>query len=650
MSKINFNLCCLIINSMIVKLFLGGSAAILRENGSAACLVMVLSAVIFALICVIARAVGKSVIKIIDGEKTQNIVSALLAAYFICASVYFVYTFSDALCGLPYIGISRFSVIALILISVFIIARGGKGPLFGLCGLCVPVTVAGLAAIILNASGRCDLLRAVPALGSGAGTIIISAFKNIFSFSEILLPLSYMFAFAEERGSKGIFPSILIALALYTAYFVVLMLSVPMIPVAATDGADLTRSIARFSGMNRLNMRPDAVYIIISAASAILYLSAAVIIIGKLLNNIGAPKKFASKKAAVLIAAVLSVFLLSGCGGKREVENTAYIIAVGIDASDEGGYDFTLQFSNPLKSGSDTDASAPEEDGNNEEKEEEKPTNNLSLRAPNIFEAVEDSKSYLGKSPTLSHLKLIVFSREVLKSGAAAEICGGFLGADEVRPETKLCAAESAKEYLTEAKPSLEESTARYYELLFSKRSATGGLETNLTDFFSRAADGGTGAVMPIVAKDGICGGMVFSGPYPAVSLSCDECRLVNLALGKTDEELFFTTEGGASYSAESKSRGFKTEASDHEIRGTAELSFSVSAKGSNDDLAECENDLEQKLRAVFDKIYAGGADIFEFKKRSRLEFTTEKQYQEYQNSRPEIKLKKFFIKFIPKI
>ena len=216
-----------------------------------------------------------------------------------------------------------------------------------------------------------------------------------------------------------------------------------------------------------------------------------------------------------------------------------------------------------------------------------------------------------------------------------------------MRLETKLCAAESAKDYLTGAEPSLEESAARYYELLFSEKSAVGGLETNLIDFNSRVSGIGSGAVMPIVSKDGIGGGIVFNGRFPAARLSGDECRLVNSALGRCDEELFFTSENGVSYSIKGKRPDIEADALNGEIRGTARLCFMgpESASGFGTDQPKAE--FEQKIRAVFEKIYAEGADIFEFKKRARLDFRTEKKYDAYMESGPKIKMDNLEINFI---
>jgi hypothetical protein len=54
-------------------------------------------------------------------------------------------------------------------------------------------------------------------------------------------------------------------------------------------------------------------------------------------------------KTAILIA-ILALFL-TGCGDGNEPDAQGYVVAIGIDAPENGGegYDFTLQFANPSK-------------------------------------------------------------------------------------------------------------------------------------------------------------------------------------------------------------------------------------------------------------------------------------------------------------
>ena len=86
MSKINFNLCCLVINSVIVKLFIDCSGGLVYENGSAACLSLVLSVIMFLIITGTVWALRKPIIAFLEKRSVKKIVYTLLAAYFICGA------------------------------------------------------------------------------------------------------------------------------------------------------------------------------------------------------------------------------------------------------------------------------------------------------------------------------------------------------------------------------------------------------------------------------------------------------------------------------------------------------------------------------------------------------------------------------------
>lgn len=86
-----------------------------------------------------------------------------------------------------------------------------------------------------------------------------------------------------------------------------------------------------------------------------------------------------------------------------------------------------------------------------------------------------------------------------------------------MRPETKICIAstDTAKEYLYGVNPSLEESTARYYELLFSDSSTTETLQTNLRTFLIKLTGSSGDGYLPIISPDGFTGQSCFPGKYP---------------------------------------------------------------------------------------------------------------------------------------
>ncbi len=648
MKRFNFNLSCLILNCVTAKLFLDYSGFLLIENGSGAALAIVLSALLFSIIASVIYSLRGAILEIVERRAVKKPLFAVLAAYFICEAIYYSYSLINDLGRSEYLNTTWILILIVLAAAVFIVTRGGKGALFKLHGLCVPVIAAGLIFISLNALPRCDVYNAVPLLGNGVRTVVFSAFRNIFAFSGIILPAAYLLLFDEERKSKHILAVAIIGAALYSLYYIVLFLSINA-EYAALGGADLTRVMAGFSGMSRLNMRLDALYIIIKTASAILYISALLTAVKKLLASLGFRGKTFGKSAAAVLLCALIITPLAGCGDARDVENTAYIIAVGVDpANTETGYEFTLQFSNPLKNGSDTSAETSDDtdDESGENNSEKKAVSNITVGARNIFEAIEKSKSYLGKSAALSHMKLLVISNDLLNIGPteAEEICKSFLSADEVRPETKLCAAESAKEYLTSVEPAMEESPARYYELLFSEKSAVVSFETNLLEFVT-ASEGS--ARMAEVNASGLSGGLLFPVGAPPIYLGGEECSLLNTALGKTDEPIFFETADSEPYYIRGKCRAkARSNIENTCIYGSISLRLACPRDASGNISQSGREHFEQSLREIIKRLYAEGADIFEFRKRAKMNFLTETEYNEFTGSSPAVFIENPEIKF----
>lgn len=221
------------------------------------------------------------------------------------------------------------------------------------------------------------------------------------------------------------------------------------------------------------------------------------------------------KTTASILVLLIGIVPLCGCYDNRDIEDTAYAIAVGVDKDENtGSLIFSFQFTNPLTTGENTDPAKFR--FRKKVKQKNKSVNNISIDADNIFDGLESVKRFIGKTPSLSHLKLIVFSKSITNSdGYLKNICEDFININDVRPETKICIAstDTAKEYLYGVNPSLEESTARYYELLFSDSSTTETLQTNLRTFLIKLTGSSGDGYLPIISPDGFTGGnLVFRG------------------------------------------------------------------------------------------------------------------------------------------
>ncbi len=212
--------------------------------------------------------------------------------------------------------------------------------------------------------------------------------------------------------------------------------------------------------------------------------------------------------ASVLCLALC--FSLCGCYDSSEIEENAYIIAIGIDKGEVEAYKYTFQVSNPLESGGSIGAEEKAQENTASSDEKNKTVDNIVVEAEDYFLARDKLKQLISKDVMMTHLKVIVLSFDVAKEDALkhGEL---LLHEREIRPGTNLCLSQSAMGYLLSVKPTLEESTVRYYELFFRNRDVPSAPVTELREFVGRSLDSSHDGVIPIVNADGFSGMGIFS-------------------------------------------------------------------------------------------------------------------------------------------
>ncbi len=173
------------------------------------------------------------------------------------------------------------------------------------------------------------------------------------------------------------------------------------------------------------------------------------------------------KRSKAIGVLIIAATFLCGCYDSREVDETAYIIALGIDDNEENGYTYTIQFSAPLESVSgEGGASGSATEG---EENENSTVRNVVIKAKDFYTAKNMTNNFMGKNVDMSHLKLIVFSNKIDKDGILKH-SQFLLREREIRPHTAVAVSEgSAEKYIKSVKPELEANTAKYYELMSKK-------------------------------------------------------------------------------------------------------------------------------------------------------------------------------------
>lgn len=204
-------------------------------------------------------------------------------------------------------------------------------------------------------------------------------------------------------------------------------------------------------------------------------------------------------KKTLCIFFILCSFFLCSCYDSTDVEETAYLISLGIDKANSG-YSYTFQFASPFKTGGVSDIEENEQNENEPEiKESKNPTvKNIVIAAPDFYTAKNMLLNYLSKNLNMSHLKMIVCSDKVAEE-SFNEHSELFSHEREIRPGTFLSISDGkAEAFLKAVNPTLEGNTAKYYELVNSEETMLYAPVKRLGEFSNDSQTLDKTAVLPI--------------------------------------------------------------------------------------------------------------------------------------------------------
>ncbi len=210
-----------------------------------------------------------------------------------------------------------------------------------------------------------------------------------------------------------------------------------------------------------------------------------------------------------ILLLLFPVIFLSGCYDQKEIDETAYIVALGIDKGDNNNFSYTFQFSAPLAmTGGKTEGG--EKSGSSEKSETgNSSVTTLTIAAPDFYVAKNLTNNFLSKNVDMSHLKFIVFSSEIgaddLESHSQL-----LLREREIRPHTAIAvSANPASEFLENVNPELESNTSKYYELMSLRSNNVYSPPKRLHDFVDEYSSKNRNTVLPV----GICGNEIKNFP-----------------------------------------------------------------------------------------------------------------------------------------
>lgn len=193
-------------------------------------------------------------------------------------------------------------------------------------------------------------------------------------------------------------------------------------------------------------------------------------------------KQKMSYKRMILIFLLSAVFsiLLSGCFDKREVDELAYPLAIGIDVGEANILRLCLQLAAPLEIGSGGGGASGGGGGDGGSKS----ASVITVDTPSIYSGLNLINNIISKEINVSHCKVIVISKKLAENGFS-EYLHALERGREFRPDIFVIISNGpVSEYLENVKPTLESSPSKYYELLLGKDFTSFYPSVRLDEFY----------------------------------------------------------------------------------------------------------------------------------------------------------------------
>lgn len=188
-----------------------------------------------------------------------------------------------------------------------------------------------------------------------------------------------------------------------------------------------------------------------------------------------------------------SCLLLAGCWDLRELEETAFAMALGLEWGAHRQIQATVALAAPQQGGGGGDAAAGG-----------KPAVVTTVTAPTLMGAINLLDTYVGRRVSLLHTKVLVLGENFTRTGGLQRELDALVRVRELRRSVHvLVARDSPADFLAKVRPEVEKDSHRYLEFLPPLTAPETGLvppEAQLNDLVSTTAHQGGAAVAHWVA------------------------------------------------------------------------------------------------------------------------------------------------------
>ncbi len=178
----------------------------------------------------------------------------------------------------------------------------------------------------------------------------------------------------------------------------------------------------------------------------------------------------------IFVFLVILVFIVafSPSYTSLNIDNLAYVVALGIDVGENEDFNISFQF---------TTGSSSSDSGSSEKS----PLIINSVEASSIDSAINLMNSYLAKKINLSHCRLLIFSEEVASKGIADAVYT-LANDSQIRHSANIIVSKNtAKDYMENSTPILENLITKYYEIFPNTSKYTGYIyNVTFADFLNQ--------------------------------------------------------------------------------------------------------------------------------------------------------------------
>ncbi|MBM7541383.1 Ger(x)C family spore germination protein [Amphibacillus cookii] len=178
----------------------------------------------------------------------------------------------------------------------------------------------------------------------------------------------------------------------------------------------------------------------------------------------------------ISLSGLLILFILIGCEDMVEVDRQSYVIAVGIDVTDQDGiYAFTYQIANPEAGSTLAGIGA-----------EQIPDETITVFGTDIMTATNTANSFVTKQIILDQTRVLIVSEALARSDQFLRIMQSTARTTEIRRSIQIIVSkENASDFINNNSPVLEQRPHKYYQYMLSRAKETGIIpDADLHRFF----------------------------------------------------------------------------------------------------------------------------------------------------------------------